>query len=95
MIKVVARNYLKEGVKDDVLKLADELIDKTRQEQGCISYELFQSKSDPNEVTFIETWESSEALNAHTKTEHFTRIVPQIGEYQAKNSPIDVYDLIK
>jgi quinol monooxygenase YgiN len=95
MIKVVARNYLKEGSQDDVLKLVEELIEKTRREAGCISYELFQSQSDPNEVTFIETWESSEALDAHAHSEHFTRIVPQLDAYKTKSAPVDVYTLIK
>jgi quinol monooxygenase YgiN len=95
MIKVIARNYLKEGSKDEVLKLAGELIDKTRLETGCISYEMFQSISDSNEVTFIETWESPEALQAHTKEEHFTRIVPQIGAHRASEMQVDKYTLIK
>jgi quinol monooxygenase YgiN len=95
MIKVVARNNLKEGSKDDVLKLVDELIEKTRLEAGCISYELFQSQSDPNEITFIETWESAGALDAHTQTEHFTRIIPQLAVYKTTNAPIGIYTLIK
>jgi quinol monooxygenase YgiN len=95
MIKVVAKNYLKEGSKDDVLKLVEELIEETRLEAGCISYELFQSKRDPNEVTFIETWESSDALKAHTQAEHFTRIIPQLRVYLTTDMVADVYTLIK
>jgi quinol monooxygenase YgiN len=95
MVKVVARNFLKEGTRDEVLRLVDELIDKTRLEPGCVSYELFQSAGDPDEVTFIETWESAEALAAHMKTEHFTRIVPQLAEFKAKDAPVEVYNLIK
>jgi len=95
MIKVVARNYLKEGSKDDVLKLVEELIEKTRGEAGCISYELFQSQGNPNELTFIETWESPEALDVHAKSEHFTRIVPQLDAYQTAKMVVDVYSLIK
>ncbi|MDR1495954.1 MAG: antibiotic biosynthesis monooxygenase [Clostridiales Family XIII bacterium] len=95
MIKVVARNYLKDGAKDEALNLMDELIGETRKESGCVSYELYQSTSDPDEVTFIETWESAEALDAHMKTEHFTRIVPQLDRYKAKDGEITVYKLIK
>jgi quinol monooxygenase YgiN len=95
MIKVVARNYLKEGAKDDALKLIDELIDKTRAESGCISYELYQSERDPNEVTFIETWESAEALKTHAHSEHFTRIVPLLSGYQTQEMTVDTYTLIK
>ena len=36
----------------------------TRLEPGCISYDLNVSTSDPLRVTFVERWESREALNA-------------------------------
>jgi quinol monooxygenase YgiN len=94
MIKVVANSYLKEGAKDEMLKLVGELIDATRSEAGCISYELYQSVDDPDELAFIETWESREALDSHMRSEHFARIVPKIDEYQAKEMETKVYTLL-
>jgi quinol monooxygenase YgiN len=95
MIKVIAKNHLKEGSKDDALELMDELIDKTRLEPGCLGYELYQAGSDPNELTFIETWETQEALDAHMRSEHFTRIVPGLAEYQEGDTDIELYTLLK
>jgi quinol monooxygenase YgiN len=95
MIKVIARNHLKAGSRDVALKLMDELIEKTRGESGCLGYELYQAGSDPDEVTFIETWESREALEAHMRSEHFTRIVPGLAAYQTGDTDIETYTLLK
>jgi quinol monooxygenase YgiN len=37
MIKIVAKSVIKDGQKDIYLQLTKELIEKSRQEEGCIS----------------------------------------------------------
>ncbi|MDR1029163.1 MAG: antibiotic biosynthesis monooxygenase [Clostridiales Family XIII bacterium] len=91
MIKVVAKNVLKDGTKDRVLELLEEMIAKTRQENGCIKYELYESTEDPNTLTFIEEWEDADKLAAHMKTEHFRRIIPAVGAFKAQDDAVDVY----
>lgn len=95
MIKVVAKNALKEGVRDEALALLDEMIAKTRQEDGCIKYELYELDGDPNVLTFIEEWESAEKLSAHMDSEHFKRIIPLLGNYKASTAPVEVYTLLR
>ena len=46
------------------------LIEPTRKEEGCISYELYQDINNPGKFTFIENWESNEHLDVHMKTPH-------------------------
>ncbi len=46
------------------------LIDPSRKDKGCISYNLYQDKSNPGKFTFIEQWESQELLDAHLQTPH-------------------------
>lgn len=70
-IHVVARiTALPERVAQ-LRNLLSGLVEPTRQESGCITYELFQNPADATEFTFIEEWVSDEALNAHFKTDHF------------------------
>ena len=95
MIKVVANETLKEGTKDKVLNLLDEMIEKTRQEDGCIAYELYEDINKPNTLAFIEEWESMDKLKAHFESEHFKRIIPQVAEYKAQDDPVGVYKKIK
>jgi quinol monooxygenase YgiN len=95
MIKVVAKNALKEGVRDEVLTLLEEMIAKTRQEDGCIKYELYELDGDPNVLTFIEEWESMDKLSAHMNSEHFKRIIPLLGDYKASVVPVEIYTLLR
>jgi quinol monooxygenase YgiN len=41
------------------------LVEPTRSEPGCNSYQLFTSAVDPATFITVETWSSREALNAH------------------------------
>ncbi len=90
MVKVVAQNTLAVEKVDEAINLYQELVAKTRQEDGCIKYELFQDVKDPAILTVIEEWESREALDLHRKTEHFTRIVPMINEFKV-SSNLNIY----
>lgn len=95
MIKVVAKSVLKEGKLEAYKILAAELAAETRKEKGCITYELFQDVNDSKILTFFEEWESQKALDSHMKSEHFHRIVPQLGQYREDGgSTINVYTLV-
>lgn len=46
------------------------LVAPTRQEKGCIKYDLHQDQKDPAVFIFIEEWESAEHLQNHSKAAH-------------------------
>lgn len=66
MAKILAKEGERELVKTELLKL----IDITRKEEGCISYDLHQDNENPNLFLFFENWESRELLEKHLKTKH-------------------------
>jgi len=39
----------------------------SRQDPGCLQFELFQSTSNPDKFTLIELWETQAALDNHAK----------------------------
>lgn len=90
MIKIVAKNILKEGKKAEFIKTAEELIQKSRAEEGNISYSLFEEVNNENIVAFIEEWKDLKAIEFHNNTEHFKRIVPMLGELREK-SEVNLY----
>jgi len=90
MIKVVAKNFIKEDSVDKVLELIHSLVEETVKEKGCIKYEAYEDKKDPTVFFMLEEWESMEDLNNHGQSEHFTRIVPQIREYSRKESELNI-----
>jgi quinol monooxygenase YgiN len=94
MIKVVAKFYIKSENVERFKKTIVELIDKTRTEDGCITYELFQDINDSSILTFIEEWDNVEALTKHSKTEHFMRIVTQLELLRDKPTEMNIYNLV-
>ncbi|MEN3931096.1 putative quinol monooxygenase [Microvirga sp. W0021] len=92
MLKVIAQDFIKPEAIEIVLPLYRELVEKTRQEELCISYELFIDQKDPGHFVFIEEWPDKAALDAHCNTGHFKRLVPMINAYQRQDCIITLID---
>jgi quinol monooxygenase YgiN len=96
MIKVVARNFIKEENTGDFIELTMKLIEKTTQnDEGCIKYELFQDINNANIFTIIEEWENKSMLEKHMKSKHFLEIVPLFGNFTEKQGEINVYKKVE
>jgi quinol monooxygenase YgiN len=80
IIDIVALNKVKEGKKEEFIRLAQELIQKSLAEEGCIFYDLYEDMKEPNTLTFIEKWQNEEAIASHNNSKHFTSIVPLLGQ---------------
>ena len=94
-IRVVAREKIISGKRDEVIeKFLTEMVDTTRKEKGCISYDYHVDVDDADVFAMIETWETMEDLQAHLKSEHFQRIIPQVGEYLSEKTRLEIYELI-
>ena len=91
MIKIVAKSVIKDGQKDTYLQLTKELIQKSRQEIGCISYNLFQDINDASVLTFIEEWQDKKAIELHNNSEHFTRIIPLLADLRIGTGEVNLY----
>ncbi len=68
---VVATLEAKAGQLELVKAEAQQLIDLTRIEPGCVEYVLHQDNENPLVLVFIERWESKAALESHIASEHF------------------------
>ena len=87
-ILVLAKVEPKEGCLDSIVELADELIFETLQEEGNIDYQLLKS-IDEKTLTFVEKWESLEALKKHMGSPHFLNFGEESGEF-VENMTIQV-----
>lgn len=70
---VLARINLKSGQKESFILEAQDLITATREENGCISYELYSSTEHTDVLMMFEIWENMECLNSHIKTDHYKK----------------------
>lgn len=70
------------------------LLEPTRQETGCLRYELWQNQEDPTEFSFVEEWASQAALEEHFQTPHFLEARTKIDELLVVQPKINRYELI-
>lgn len=91
MIKVLAHFYLKEGILPQVKELAEELVAATRKEDGCQQYDLLQAQDNELHLIMQESWESQEALDIHSKSSHFMKIVPQLADLCVQPPEVNQY----
>lgn len=55
---------------DAVRAALEAVVPPTREEPGCIAYELFESASTPGVFVTIEEWVDQDALTAHMSSPH-------------------------
>ncbi len=69
--QVMAKAEKLELVKSELLKL----IEPTRLEEGCITYQLHQDNANPNFFLFYEVWENRELWQVHMNNENLAQYV--------------------
>jgi len=93
-LRVVARIKARPDTIDDVRRLLSGLIEPTRQEPGCVKYELLQNRQDPTDFTFVEEWNGDSAFNNHFTTDHIQAALPQLAGIAAEEADIRTYSVI-
>jgi quinol monooxygenase YgiN len=93
-LRVVARITVRADTVNEVRSLLNELIEPTRKETGCISYELLQNNADPTDFTFVEEWQGDEAIDAHLGTEHIQSVLSRVTGMLAAPPDIRKYSLL-
>src|SRR5260370_42150141 len=78
-VRVIERSVARKGNEAGLRALLQGMLVPTRAEQGCKSYELYESDS-TGRFYFDETWESPAALDKHTATPHFKYLEQAIAE---------------
>jgi quinol monooxygenase YgiN len=78
-VRVIARSVARKGNEDELRRLLQGMLVPTRGEQGCKSYELYESDS-TGRFYFDETWESEAELDKHIATPHFKYLEEAIGK---------------
>ncbi|WP_413098138.1 putative quinol monooxygenase [Streptomyces sp. Inha503] len=68
--------------------LLEGMIDPTRSEPGCRSYDLYTTESAAPDFVLLERYQDSAALKAHRTTAHYTAYRAQLSDLLAK--PVEV-----
>ena len=90
-IAVVVKEKVKEGQLGAFVEYMAEMIKLTKQEDGCVAYDLYEAIDGTGEVVMLEIWESKEALDKHMASEHFKKYVPGGEVYKAGASEVKLF----
>lgn len=82
-LKVVATIAAKPGSEDVVREALQALVAATREEEGCLAYDLFESAAAPGTFVTIEAWTGQEALDGHMASPHIAQAFAVAGEHLA------------
>jgi quinol monooxygenase YgiN len=93
-LRVVARLLAKPDKVDELRTLLAGLIEPTRAEPGCISYELLENKENGAEFTFVEEWEGDSVLDAHLATDHIQQALGEFPDLLAEELDLRRYKLV-
>ena len=69
-MKVILRLSAKPEKIEELKRILVGLAAPTRTEVGCVSWEVFQNRAEPGDLTVVEEWASDAALDAHWATLH-------------------------
>ena len=75
MYVVCSQLLVREGHDEEVAGLIPELVAASRSEPGCLLYLAHRHREDPRRFLFYEQYEDEAAFNAHTRSEHYQRLV--------------------
>ena len=95
-LPVVAVITAKDGSADVVREALTALVAPTRNEDGCLSYALYESADQPGVFVTVESWRHPSDLEAHMASDHIARTFAVAGEALAgapvihSLTPIDV-----
>lgn len=78
MIVVVGRVQTDADRRDALIQVGQAVARASREEQGCISYRVYQDTELENEFVFVEEWENDEALQRHFATSHIREFMQAI-----------------
>ncbi|CAB3792126.1 putative quinol monooxygenase [Pararobbsia alpina] len=90
-VAVVSINTAKPGQEAKLEAALQALVEPSRRDAGCITYDLHRDIKDPRTFVFIELWESAELLQVHSQAAHVAVFRGQAPEL-LENSILRVLD---
>lgn len=70
-LKIIATIIIKEEFRSELMDVFKSVVDATRKEPGCISYNLNQDVKDATKYVILEQWKDQSAIDSHNESTHF------------------------
>ena len=93
-ITVVATFEAKPGKEAELQQALIGLVAPTRQEAGCLNYDLHVLPEEPAKFLFHENWTSKAHLDAHLQSAHIKALLPRVPELAVAKPEIKIWERI-
>ena len=93
-ITVVATFQARPGQEAELKKALIGLVAPTRQEAGCLNYDLHALPEDPAKFLVHENWTSKAHLEAHLESAHIKALLPRVDELAVAMPEITIWEKI-
>lgn len=94
MIHLTATLHAKADHKQTVRQLAQEMLAPTRQEPGCMRYELFEQQATEGVFLFQEQFVDQAAFDSHCQSEHFKKFIAALDGLLAEEPVLQFYSAL-
>ena len=91
-LTVVATFQARPGKETELRAALIGLLAPTRNEAGCLNYDVHQSVDDPAKFLFHENWTSKAHLDAHLQSAHVQALLPRVDELCAGFPQITLWE---
>ena len=92
--RVIATLKALPGKEEELRSVLTALLHPTREEDGCLSYEMLENREDPTEFRFVEEWTDDAALDAHFGTPHIQAAIAAFEGLLAADLDVQKYALV-
>jgi quinol monooxygenase YgiN len=93
-IVLVARLKVREDAIEEAKRLALNIVADSRNEEGCVNYDVHQAIDDPTVFVWHETWKDRAALDNHFELPYFKEFFEKAGALAAEEPQITITKMI-
>lgn len=91
MKNVIAKIEIKRNYIDEFISLKNEIQEKTKQEKGCVIYDLYQDVELLERFVFVEKFEDEESFDKHIASEYYKAFFAKVSKMLAKEPIVEIY----
>lgn len=74
--------------REEFLVFVEDLVNKSRQDEGAIFYDCLESLDMKNQFMIIENWRDQAAVDLHNETDHLKKFIAEIDQYLAADKEL-------
>ena len=93
-LTVIAQIKAKPGKEGQVRQELLSLVTPSRQDDGCLNYDLHQALDNPTQFMFHENWTSKAHLDRHLQKPDLQAVLARVGELVSEPPQITLWEKI-